>query len=203
MTTETHQQAAAIVYKDITPKRRSRLPLWLADRLRAVVDEIEDLLINRVKLESDVRDMEGKLQEAQAQVANLLDEVSTLKASLRQVQLRSLGAPKSPAEPDYVMRDPKEGRYKYDLMAELTVLPGERKPYRVTVWEWAYSYTHQKWGWYPYLPGIGKDEFKPQRDFKTAWDAAEYVGKVRGHADGALIVKRAEDAHQAARTRIA
>lgn len=75
------------------------------------------------------------------------------------------------------------GRFEGDLDAVLTVLRGEKKPYRVKVWEWRWFATERgdELQWAP--PHILDNRFDYRKDFRTLEKAVAYLYKVRAAAE--------------------
>lgn len=144
------------------------------------------------------RRFDGLPRWAQARISRCVD--------LLDDAYQALAAAETDADaPDYTMRD-ADGRYDGDLAAILDCFPGEKKPYRVKVYSWRVfnSRGHEQGyedGWRDAYDGI--DGFDHVKTFKRVWDAVEYVGKVRGRADGKIIVDRAAAAREAGSTRVA
>lgn len=193
MSSETHQKSIAVVYGKMQGDRIAKMPAWLKTRLDDVVNQIDDLLIERDEL-SQVRDLlERKVRDQEEAITALREQ------AVRQASVIAEGF-KNAKEPGW-LEEP--GRYDGDLTAVLTVLPGAKKPYRVTVAMWREPvWKDQEARWVESRKGIFSD-FDYEHDFKSLWGAIKYLYKVRAFADAKGIAERAQAAETSNRTWLA
>lgn len=178
--TESYRWAKATVFgaPPMTRDRHKRLPEWLKRHLENLACVIDDLVKDRDGLKENLAAADRKIVAMESE--------SKTKAD--------------PVDWSHRPRIPAEGRYEGDLYAQLTVLPGSRKPYTVRVWAWHYSYNQEKWLWRDAYDSVYDDNFPHEKSFRKSWQAVAHLNKVRGRADAKPLTDRIIKAREAGRT---
>lgn len=100
------------------------------------------------------------------------------------------------------MNEGKEGRYVGDLDAVLDHDPTERKPFRVTVWEWR-NWIYDEKGtppkWRTPLPAFGGKDVPHVKEFRTLDKALAHLFEVRARAEYPIASKKIRSSAEARR----